>query len=217
MKAIPFMDFSIGTADLVSMLVALLCGGIIGFEREYRNKSAGFRTILLITLGSTIFTIVSRHGVGADDRISANIITGIGFIGAGVIFKDQFSVRGLTTAAVIWTSAAIGMTTGIGYHTLAMVFTIITLGILLMMSRVEHFIGKLQRQKRLSVTFRNADFRQIEALEEKLTSDDLKIERLQVSKDHDTLTVVWEVSGKKLFLLKLNETLANIQDIISFN
>ncbi len=211
------MDFSISSADLVSMLVALLCGGIIGFEREYRNKSAGFRTILLITLGSTIFTIVSRHGAGADDRISANIITGIGFIGAGVIFKDQFSVRGLTTAAVIWTSAAIGMTTGIGYHSLAFLFTLITLGILLMMSRVEHFIGKLQRQKRISVTFRDAAFSQISELEARLTSHELKIERLRVSKDKGSLTVVWEVSGKKRYLLELNETLAGMQEIVSFN
>lgn len=210
------MDFTIETGDLVSMCMAILCGGIIGFEREYRNKSAGFRTIVLITLGSTIFTIVSRHGAGADDRISANIITGIGFIGAGVIFKDQFSVRGLTTAAVIWTSAAIGMTTGIGYHALAFLFTLITLVILLMMSRVERFIGKLQRQKMLSVTFRNADFAQIQTLEEKLNSENLGIERLQVSKDHDTLTVIWQVSGKKKYLLRLNETLASMSEIISF-
>ncbi len=210
------MDFTIETGDLVSMCMAILCGGIIGFEREYRNKSAGFRTIVLITLGSTIFTIVSRHGAGADDRISANIITGIGFIGAGVIFKDQFSVRGLTTAAVIWTSAAIGMTTGIGYHALAFLFTLITLVILLMMSRVERFIGKLQRQKMLSVTFRNADFAQIQSLEEKLNSENLGIERLQVSKDHDTLTVIWQVSGKKKYLLRLNETLASMSEIISF-
>lgn len=210
------MDFTIDTGDLVSMLVALICGGIIGFEREYRNKSAGFRTIVLITLGSTIFTIVSRHGAGTDDRISANIITGIGFIGAGVIFKDQFSVRGLTTAAVIWTSAAIGMTTGIGYHALALLFTLITLGILLMMSRVERFIGKLQREKMLSVTFRNADFTQIQSLEKKLNSENLIIERLQVSKDLDTLTVIWQVSGQKKYLLRLNETLASLPEIISF-
>jgi putative Mg2+ transporter-C (MgtC) family protein len=92
---------------------------------------------MLITLGSTIFSIVSRHGAGADDRISANIITGIGFIGAGVIFKDKMSVMGLTTAAVIWTSAAIGMTTGIGYHSLAIAFTAITLIILLSVERIE--------------------------------------------------------------------------------
>src|SRR5687768_1394218 len=184
------MEFLLEREVMTSILVSILCGSVIGFEREYNNKSAGFRTIILITLGSTIFTIVSRHGAGTDDRISANIITGIGFIGAGVIFKDQFSVRGLTTAAVIWTSAAIGMTTGIGYHTLAFLFTLITLGILLMMSRVERFIGKLQRQKMLSVTFRNADFSQIQTLEDRLNSDDLVIERLRVSKNHDTLTVV---------------------------
>src|SRR5215210_4571722 len=93
--------------DMISILMSILCGSIIGFEREYNNKSAGFRTIILICLGSTIFTIVSRHGAGSDDRIAANIITGIGFIGAGVIFKDKLSVLGLTTAAVIWTTAGI--------------------------------------------------------------------------------------------------------------
>src|SRR5690606_10597162 len=141
------MDFTISYQDMISMLMSIFCGGIIGFEREYRSKSAGFRTIMLISLGSTIFTIVSGHGAGADDRIAANIITGIGFIGAGVIFKDQVSIRGLTTAAVIWTSAAIGMTTGIGYHALAFVFTLITLFILLMINRVEKVIATLQKEK----------------------------------------------------------------------
>ena len=210
------MDFVIETADIISMLMSILCGGIIGFEREYKNKSAGFRTIILITLGSTIFTIVSRHGVGADDRISANIITGIGFIGAGVIFKDQFSVFGLTTAAVIWTSAAIGMTTGIGYHALAFVFTIITLIILLLASKIEDLIGKLDRQKMLTVTFRNADFDQIKTLEDKLYSKDLRLEQFQVSKDNDTLTVIWQVYGKKKYLQMLNEVLAKTPEISSF-
>src|SRR5690606_39113374 len=171
------MELNIATDDIISMLMSILCGGIIGFEREYKSKSAGFRTIVLISLGSTIFTIVSGHGVGSDDRISANIITGIGFIGAGVIFKDQISIRGLTTAAVIWTSAAIGMTAGIGYHALAFLFTIITLIILLMVSRIEKVISKMQKQKIVSVTFRGPDFNQIVLLEDQLKSDDLIIER----------------------------------------
>lgn len=210
------MDFTIGFEDMLSMMMSILCGGIIGFEREYRSKSAGFRTIILISLGSTIFTIVSGHGAGSDDRISANIITGIGFIGAGVIFKDQFSIRGLTTAAVIWTSAAIGMTTGIGYHALAFVFTLITLAVLLMVSRIEKLIGKLQKEIIISVTFRHDDFNQIKALEKQLSSDELKIDRLQLSKDNDQLVVVWQVSGKKKFLIHLNETLATIPEITSF-
>ncbi|MFC5412893.1 MgtC/SapB family protein [Larkinella bovis] len=210
------MDLFIETDDIVSMLMSLLCGGILGFEREYKNKAAGFRTIVLITLGSTIFTIVSSHGTGTDDRISANIITGIGFIGAGVIFKDQFSVWGLTTAAVIWTSAAIGMTTGIGYHALAFVFTILTLTILLMVSRIERLIGKLQRQKMVTVTFKNANFNQIKALEAHLSAKQLQIEQVQLSKDRDIITVVWLISGKKQYLLHMNELLVTTPEVMSF-
>lgn len=210
------MDFGIEQKDLYSMLMSVLCGGIIGFEREFKNKSAGFRTIVLITLGSTIFTIVSGHGSNTDDRIAANIITGIGFIGAGVIFKDRFSVWGLTTAAVIWTSAAIGMTTGIGYHALAFLFTIITLIILLLVSKIERLIGKLQKHKMLTVTFRNADFRQIKMLEDKLTSNHVQMEQIHVSKEQDMLTVIWQISAKKQYLVTLNEILANTKEIISF-
>lgn len=210
------MDFTLETEDIISMFMSILCGGIIGFEREYKSKAAGFRTIILISLGSTIFTIVSGHGAGSDDRVSANIITGIGFIGAGVIFKDQFSVRGLTTAAVIWTSAAIGMTTGIGYHALAFVFTIITLIILLLSTRIEQLISTMQKQKIISVTFRTPDFSLIKSLEAELSSKHLRIDPLEVSKDQDTLTVIWQVSGKKKHLVELNEKLAAIPDIISF-
>lgn len=211
------MDFTIELEDMIAMVVSIICGGIIGFEREYKSKSAGFRTIILISLGSTIFTIVSKHGAGADDRISANIITGIGFIGAGVIFKDKFSVRGLTTAAVIWTSAAIGMTTGIGYHALALTLTVITLTVLLMVTRVEEMIAKLQKEKLVSVMFREPDFSQLAHLESTLNTSGLMIERLEVGKDNDRLTVVFKVSGKKQYLVAMNETLASMPEIVSFS
>ncbi len=211
------MDFTISYPDMMSMLMSIICGGIIGFEREYRSKSAGFRTIILISLGSTIFTIVSGHGSEADDRIAANIITGIGFIGAGVIFKDQISVRGLTTAAVIWTSAAIGMTTGIGYHALAFVFTLITLAILLTITRVEKVIAGLQKQNFIKITFKNSDFDHIASLEKKLSSENLLIERLEIRKYDGCLVVVWLVSGKKKFLNDLENTLAQIPEIYSFH
>jgi putative Mg2+ transporter-C (MgtC) family protein len=211
------MDFTVELQDMIAMIVSIICGGIIGFEREYKSKSAGFRTIILISLGSTIFTIVSKHGVGADDRISANIITGIGFIGAGVIFKDKVSVRGLTTAAVIWTSAAIGMTTGIGYHALALTLTVLTLVVLLMVTRVEKMIAKLQKQKLVSVLFRDQHFSQLAMLENTLNSGGLSLERLEVGKDNDRLTVVYKVSGKKKYLVEMNETLASMPEIVSFS
>jgi putative Mg2+ transporter-C (MgtC) family protein len=211
------MDFTVEVEDMIAMLVSIICGGIIGFEREYKSKSAGFRTIILISLGSTIFTIVSKHGAGADDRISANIITGIGFIGAGVIFKDKISVRGLTTAAVIWTSAAIGMTTGIGYHALALTLTGITLVILLMVTSIEKMIAKLQKQKLLTVLFRHPDFSQLQRLEDTLCSNGLLMDRMEVGKDNDRLTVVYKVSGKKEYLVAMNETLASMPEIVSFS
>lgn len=211
------MDFTIELQDLISMVMAVICGGIIGFEREYKNKSAGFRTIVLITLGSTIFTIVSRHGAGTDDRISANIITGIGFIGAGVIFKDKMSVMGLTTAAVIWTAAAIGMTTGIGYHSLAFVFTIITLIILILVDKIELLIGNLQKNKVVNIGFAKADIQQLFQLEDKIRELHLTSKRIQLFKENDGLQVVLQISGVKKNVDKLSELMIGMAEIKNFH
>src|ERR1700736_2801153 len=107
---------SITNPDLIKIAIAVLCGGLLGLERQYKNKTAGFRTIILICLGSALFTMVAQHG---GQVANLNIVTGVGFIGAGVIFKDNITVSGLTTAAVIWISAAIGMAIGSGNYTLA--------------------------------------------------------------------------------------------------
>jgi putative Mg2+ transporter-C (MgtC) family protein len=86
-------------------------GGLIGVEREIRGYPAGIRTIALVALGSALFTDVSQI-LGGDDRIAAGIVTGIGFLGAGVIFREGYTVQGITTAATIWAAAAIGMAIG---------------------------------------------------------------------------------------------------------
>jgi putative Mg2+ transporter-C (MgtC) family protein len=92
------LEFNITDQDLIKIAIAVVCGGLLGLERQYKNKTAGFRTIILICLGSTIYTMVAqRAGAG----VNINIVTGIGFIGAGVIFKDNITVSGLTTASVI--------------------------------------------------------------------------------------------------------------------
>src|SRR5688572_3924863 len=95
---------------LLGFFLVILVGGLIGVEREYRSKSAGFRTMILICLGSFLFTTFSIHiSGGTDDRIASNIVTGIGFLGAGVIFQSENRINGLTTAAAIWATAALGM------------------------------------------------------------------------------------------------------------
>ena len=90
---------------------AVVLGGLIGLERELRGYPAGIRTMALITMGAMLFTDVSQI-MGGDDRVAAGIVTGIGFLGAGVIFREGYTVRGITTAATIWASAAIGMAIG---------------------------------------------------------------------------------------------------------
>ncbi len=210
------MDFTIETRDLIAMLVSVICGSIIGFEREYRNKSAGFRTIILICLGSTIFTIVSWHGDGTDDRISANIITGIGFIGAGVIFQDRISVRGLTTAAVIWTAAAIGMTAGIGYHALALLLTLITLVVLVLVGYVEQLISRLKKQKMISVMLVDSEISNLLLVEERLRRTGTPAVRLEVAKDNGRLSVVYLVNARKEQINKINMALAEMKEVVSF-
>ena len=147
MPAVPFLN------ELLSLGTSLLCGAAIGMEREYHNKSTGLRTILLISLGSTLFTMMSHYGAGSDDRISANIITGIGFIGAGVIFKDRVAVLGLTTAAVIWVTAAIGMAAGAGAHGLAFSGAAIVLLVLIALHPAERWINTLPQTKTMTFIF----------------------------------------------------------------
>jgi putative Mg2+ transporter-C (MgtC) family protein len=122
---------------VIRVAVAAGLGGAIGMERELREREAGFRTHLLVSVGSALFTIVSAygfhdfrygHGINYDPtRIAAQIVTGIGFIGAGAILRQGLSVRGLTTAATLWVVAAIGMASGAGFYSAAVITTVAVL------------------------------------------------------------------------------------------
>ena len=133
---------------IIRLTMALIAGAIIGLEREYRDKSAGFRTLILICLGSCLFTLIS-HLMASDtlDRIVANVVTCIGFIGGGVIFKSSEGVNGLTTAATIWVTAAIGMAVGSGFYYAAGFTLIITFLVLAFFFNVENLIARLNREK----------------------------------------------------------------------
>lgn len=112
--------------DIYKAIISLIAGLILGFEREMKDKSAGLKTITIICLGSTLFSILSYKlaGTGDPTRIASYIVSGIGFLGAGVIFKEGFSVYGLTTAGIIWIAAAIGMSIGFGEIYIAFTFLI---------------------------------------------------------------------------------------------
>jgi putative Mg2+ transporter-C (MgtC) family protein len=133
---------------LTRLAVALLLGGVIGIEREYRDKSAGFRTLTLICIGSCLFTLISFLLTnGTADRIASNIVTGIGFLGAGVIFKSERGVNGLTTAASIWTVAAIGMAVAGGFYEIAVATCLAMLIILVAFNPIEVWLDRLNKER----------------------------------------------------------------------
>lgn len=113
---------------IFKIVVSLLCGFLIGSEREHSGKMVGIRTISLICLGSTLFCLMSPNVFNADNsRVVAQIVSGIGFLGAGIIFKNGDIIHGLTTAATIWASAAIGALVGMGMFSEAIIGTIAVL------------------------------------------------------------------------------------------
>ena len=124
--------------DLWSLLLAVFLGGLIGVEREIRGKAAGLRTNILICLGAAIFTIVSKSLAGTGDvtRIAAQVVSGIGFLGAGAIIQDRGGIHGLTTAATIWLVSSIGVCCGAKEYAVAGVSTIIALLVLLVLGKL---------------------------------------------------------------------------------
>jgi len=156
------------TAETVALrlLVSLLLGGLIGVERESRYQPAGLRTHILITLGSTLVMLVSifipqtyqNFQNGDPGRLAAQVVSGIGFLGAGAIFRLGANVRGLTTAATIWVSAAIGLAVGAGLYAGAALAALAILFVLTVLSRVEKKYFPGISNKVLRVHFNTADF-----------------------------------------------------------
>ena len=130
----------------INLVIAAFLGGLIGLERETGHRPAGLRTNMLVAVGSALFTMLSLHafpGIGDKGRVAAQIVSGIGFLGAGTVWRSQDAVKGLTTAAGLWTVAAIGMAVGAGLGMLALSATIIVLVILTIMMRFEKTFVRL--------------------------------------------------------------------------
>jgi putative Mg2+ transporter-C (MgtC) family protein len=130
---------------MLRLLLAAGLGAVLGLEREYRQKPAGLRTNILIALGSALFTTLSiaigSRG-GAPERIAAQVVTGIGFLGAGAILRSGTDVHGMTTAATVWVNAAIGMAAGAGEYAMAAVTTLLTIVVLALLAPLEAYFER---------------------------------------------------------------------------
>ena len=136
--------------ELIARLgIALALGAAIGFEREIDRQPAGFRTHALVALGAALFTIISAYGFSGSSvdptRIAAQIVSGIGFLGAGTILHHRGSIRGLTTAASLWSAAAVGMAAGAGLLLLALVGAVLVVVVLALLEGVERILRRLLR------------------------------------------------------------------------
>ena len=186
------MDYEI----LARFLLAALWGGIVGAEREYRSKSAGFRTMIMISIGACFFTMMSMWiGVANNpDRIASNIVTGIGFLGAGVIFRGDNRVNGITTAATIWAVAAVGMGIGAGYYFAAASASILILIVLAALPYCERVIDKLNQSKVyiIKCSFSENAVPQFEQL---LKQYSLRYKLTNQVKEGNHLSTTWQVQG----------------------
>lgn len=129
-------------AELVGkLLLAAFCGAFIGWQRDRHQYVAGLRTMALVAVGAAMFTGINQT-LGANDRVTANIVTGIGFLGAGIIFREGGTVRGITTAATVWAVAAIGVAIGVELYLVALVATPLVFLILEMRPLSEYISGR---------------------------------------------------------------------------
>lgn len=126
------MDWNQEALMALRVVVAVLLGGFIGWEREWHAREAGVRTYGAVSLGSCVFALISTHVTGGNNPhvIAAGVVTGIGFLGAGVILHDRGNIVGLTTAATLWATASVGLATGYGMYTLAVLVALIVFGLL---------------------------------------------------------------------------------------
>lgn len=203
--------------EITKLLVSFAAGALIGFEREYRSKSAGLRTMILISVGSTLFTMVSIKIGGDPSRIAANVVTGIGFIGGGIIFREADRIVGTTTAATVWVTSALGVCIGSGYYEI----TIVSFGVLLfslvgMNSFEKKFINlrNQTRNYRIVTKYQQKLLKQYEGL---FREFGLSVKRGKHNRTGDTVTGNWILEGSEKEHEKLTRRLLNDPDIIELD
>ncbi|MCZ2458042.1 MAG: MgtC/SapB family protein [Chitinophagales bacterium] len=208
---------------LIRLSLASLFGALIGLERERKNWTAGLRTHMMVCVGSCLIMIVSSFGfsdiLGTDrvvldpSRIAAQVVSGIGFIGAGtILFSKQGTVHGLTTAAGLWTVAAIGLATGGGMYFAASSTTVIALIILWALHPLEYNYSKKFRRRTLRITT-DSNVANIELLKNILSKDEVKVETFSLEKNDGEL--VFQVKFENLGQTEIDALMNELKNNVS--
>lgn len=203
--------------EIFKIIISVIAGCLLGIEREIRGKFAGFRTIGLICLGATVFTICSYQlGVTDNrDRIAANIITGVGFIGAGVIFRNNASISGITTAATVWVAAALGMLIGINQYVLACLCLAMGLLILYALDFLQLWIDDRFQHRAYHITL--SDISQHEQVLSAIKENRLKINTTKLARVQSQVIMDIIITGRRENLEHFNGWLLRQSAVVSFN
>ncbi|MFH1407275.1 MAG: MgtC/SapB family protein [Candidatus Omnitrophota bacterium] len=207
------------TQMILRLLLAVILSGLIGLEREMHGRAAGLRTHILVCLGSTLIMITSMHvadiyrgSVNADPaRIAAQVVSGIGFLGAGTIIRFRASVRGLTTAASLWSVAGVGLAVGSGLYQAAMFTTALVLGSLYLLTKFEYRFARKDWYKMLVVQTKG-DPKQLQEIRETLSDYNTEMKDFNIRHTDTPGEVILEIALK---LLTDREDANIISDVMS--
>lgn len=208
-----FNDLNENGYFLLRMIIASLCGVFIGFERSRRQKDAGIRTHMIVALGAALAMIVSKYGFfdliqyegfRADaSRIASNVITGVGFLGAGVIFVKDVSIKGLTTAAGIWATASVGLAIGSGMYTVGIGASILMIVFQLVFHR---FFSRLENTVNEFTVVINDSPDAVKNFRKMLAENKLFVEKCKMTRNPDS-TVILDITIKKARTTSMDEIL----------
>ena len=213
------IDFLHNIGEIVLRLVlAVFLGGLIGFEREFSGKAAGLRTNILICLGAAAFTLgsifFSEQGTADLSRVAAQIVTGIGFLGAGAIIQARGEVQGLTSAATIWVVAAIGLAVGCGFYSLAFVTAALVMISLLILGWMEKALLSKREMKRYEITLTNSTAA-IEKVQGFLRDAGADLELTGIRKDGEEACLAYRVTATTKCHENLSKTLSPLPEVHS--
>jgi putative Mg2+ transporter-C (MgtC) family protein len=206
---------------VIRILIAAVLAGVIGFEREIREHTAGFRTHILVAVGSAAFTLASSYGLTGTsfdpNRISAQVVTGIGFLGAGAIIRYGVSVRGLTTAASLWTVAAVGLLSAQGFYSAALVTTGVVIVSLTVLRLIEDRVLYARRGREIPVRvhFSSPGYAPLAQLVDRLQQAHVVIKEMGVApddNDRDTIRLLLDLP-RTLDAAKLTALIADLNEV----
>lgn len=202
---------------IVQMLVACFCGALIGLERSRRQKDAGIRTHMIVALGSALIMVVSKYGffdllqyegLRADaSRIASNVVTGVGFLGAGVIFVRDVSIKGLTTAAGIWATAGVGLAIGAGMYPLGIAASLLMVVSQLILHR---FFARLENTANEFTVVVTDTKDSVKNLKDKLASKNISVAKCNITRNSDS-TLTLDVTVKKSRTISMDEIMLLIE------